>query len=301
MNANSIKDRLKNLAKQDGSTMQEKLVTYAIERTIYRLSISPYKERFTLKGGIFLYALFDKHFSRVTRDIDLLGQYISNDINEILNVFREIFSITCDDALMFDLNSLSVDSITEFKEYHGVNVNIIAYLDRTRIPVSIDVGFGDVVYPNRIQMDFPSLLSMEEANVYAYSIYSAIAEKFEAIVSLGLANSRYKDYYDIYVLASEFDFSGEHLKEAIVETFSHRNTGFNDMVIFEETFINDLLRERRWNAFIKKKKAMINVTFKETMSIVVILLEPIVNSINNDTKFVLNRDSSNKKWKCLVN
>lgn len=299
INANSIKDRLKNLAKQDGSTMQEKLVTYAIERTIYRLSISPYNERFTLKGGIFLYALFDKQFSRVTRDIDLLGQYISNDINEISNVFREIFSISCDDALMFDLNSLSVDSITEFKEYHGVNVNIIAFLDRTKIPVSIDVGFGDIVYPNRIKMEFPSLLSMEEPIVYAYSLYSAIAEKFEAIVSLGYINSRYKDYYDIYVLASEFNLSGELLKEAVVETFSHRNTGFKDMVVFEKTFINDSLRESRWNAFIKKKKAMINLTFKETMSTIEILLEPIVDSINNNTEFLLNWDSLNKKWKQL--
>ena len=297
INANSIKDRLKNLAKQDGSTMQEKLVTYAIERTIYRLSISPYNERFTLKGGIFLYALFDKQFSRVTRDIDLLGQYISNDINEISNVFREIFSISCDDALMFDLNSLSVDSITEFKEYHGVNVNIIAFLDRTKIPVSIDVGFGDIVYPNRIKMEFPSLLSMEEPIVYAYSLYSAIAEKFEAIVSLGYINSRYKDYYDIYVLASEFNLSGELLKEAVVETFSHRNTGFKDMVVFEKTFINDSLRESRWNAFIKKKKAMINLTFKETVSTIEILLEPIVDSINNNTEFLLNWDSLNKKWK----
>lgn len=297
INANSIKDRLKNLAKQDGSTMQEKLVTYAIERTIYRLSISPYNERFTLKGGIFLYALFDKQFSRVTRDIDLLGQYISNDINEISNVFREIFSISCDDALMFDLNSLSVDSSTEFKEYHGVNVNIIAFLDRTKIPVSIDVGFGDIVYPNRIKMEFPSLLSMEEPIVYAYSLYSAIAEKFEAIVSLGYINSRYKDYYDIYVLASEFNLSGELLKEAVVETFSHRNTGFKDMVVFEKTFINDSLRESRWNAFIKKKKAMINLTFKETMTTIEILLEPIVDSINNNTEFLLNWDSLNKKWK----
>ncbi len=277
--------------------MQEKLVTYAIERTIYRLSISPYNERFTLKGGIFLYVLFDKQFSRVTRDIDLLGQYISNDINEISNVFREIFSISCDDALMFDLNSLSVDSITEFKEYHGVNVNIIAFLDRTKIPVSIDVGFGDIVYPNRIKMEFPSLLSMEEPIVYAYSLYSAIAEKFEAIVSLGYINSRYKDYYDIYVLASEFNLSGELLKEAVVETFSHRNTGFKDMVVFEKTFINDSLRESRWNAFIKKKKAMINLTFKETMSTIEILLEPIVDSINNNTEFLLNWDSLNKKWK----
>lgn len=176
-------------------------------------------------------------------------------------------------------------------------MSIIAFLDRTKIPVSIDVGFGDIVYPNRIKMEFPSLLSMEEPIVYAYSLYSAIAEKFEAIVSLGYINSRYKDYYDIYVLASEFNLSGELLKEAVVETFSHRNTGFKDMVVFEKTFINDSLRESRWNAFIKKKKAMINLTFKETMSTIEILLEPIVDSINNNTEFLLNWDSLNKKWK----
>lgn len=130
-------------------------------------------------------------------DIDLLAQRISNDAETMKKVFHDIFSIECDDALIFDLDSLDVINITEFKDYHGVNVSIMGYLDRTRVPVSVDIGFGDVVYPGRMRMNFPVLLNMEAPEVYAYSIYSVIAEKFEAFVSLGLANGRYKDFHDI--------------------------------------------------------------------------------------------------------
>ena len=178
MNAESVKARLKNLAVKDGGTMQDKLITYALERSIYRLSVSKYVDRFTLKGGIFLYALFDKQFARATMDIDLLAQRISDDVEKMQEVFEDIFSIEYDDALRYDLDSLDVHSITEFKEYHGVNVSINAYLDRTKIPVSIDIGFGDVVYPERMQMEFPVLLNMDEPKVFTYSLYSVIAEKF---------------------------------------------------------------------------------------------------------------------------
>ena len=216
ISAISVKDRLKNQAKADGRTMQDELVTYGLERTIYRLCVSKYAERFTLKGGIFLYALFDGNFARATMDIDLLAQQISNDAEEMKRVFRDIFSIECEDALRFDLDSLEVINITEFKEYHGVNVSIMGYLDRTKIPVSIDIGFGDVIYPERMQMDFPVLLDMEIPKVYAYSIYSVIAEKFEAFVSLGLANGRYKDFYDIYVLSANYELDGNELKNAVI-------------------------------------------------------------------------------------
>ena len=132
--------------------MQEALTAYGLERTIYRLSISEYAERFTLKGGIFLYALFDGEFARATRDIDLLAGNMSNDVENMKRVFADIFSIQCDDALRYDLNTLEVQNITEFKEYHGVNVSIMAYLDRTRVPISVDIGFGDVIYPKRVSL-----------------------------------------------------------------------------------------------------------------------------------------------------
>lgn len=201
----SVKDRLKNQAVASGKTFQEALTAYGLERTIYRLSVSEYVERFTLKGGVFLYALFEGEFARATRDIDLLARNMPNNVENMKKVFENIFSIECDDALRYDLDTLEVIDITEFKEYHGVNVFIVAYLDRTKVLVSTDIGFGDVVYPDRVKMEFPVLLDMDVPKIYAYSISSVISEKFEAIVSLGDANSRYKDFYDIYILADRYD------------------------------------------------------------------------------------------------
>ena len=296
ISARSVKDRLKNQAKEDGRTMQDELVTYGLERTIYRLSISEYAERFTLKGGIFLYALFDGNFARATMDIDLLAQHISNDAEEMKNVFKNIFSIECDDALCFDLDSLNVIDITEFKEYHGVNVSITAYLDRTKVPVSIDIGFGDIVYPERMKMNFPVLLDMEAPEVYAYSISSVIAEKFEAFVSLGLANGRYKDFYDIYVLSENYDLDGEELRNAIKETFAHRGTSFDDIVAFEPEFTEDTVRKNRWNSFIKKKKAMVKVDFVEVIVQSKRLLMPIAESIKENEDFRLKWSHNKKDW-----
>lgn len=188
ISAISVKDRLKNQAVASGKTFQEALTAYGLERTVCRLSVSEYVERFTLKGGIFLYALFEGEFARATRDIDLLARNMPNNVEDMKKVFANIFSIECDDALRYDLDTLEVIDITEFKEYHGVNVSVMAYLDRTKVPVSIDIGFGDVIYPDRVKMEFPVLLDMEVPEIYAYSISSVISEKFEAIVSLGDAN-----------------------------------------------------------------------------------------------------------------
>lgn len=295
-NAISVKDRLKKQAIEDGKTMQDKLVTFGLERTIYRLSVSKYADRFTLKGGIFLYALFDGEYARATMDIDLLAQQIPNDAEEMKKVFREIFTIEYDDALRFDLNTLEVINITEFKEYHGVNVSIMGYLDRTKVPVSIDIGFGDVVYPERMQMEFPVLLDMAVPEVYAYSVYSVMAEKFEVFVSLGLANGRYKDFYDIYILADRYDLDGMELKKAIVETFTHRDTNFNDIAAFEKGFTEDTTRQRRWRTFIKKKKALVEVEFEEVIQLLKKLLTPIVGAIYKNEEFEQKWNKETKSW-----
>lgn len=291
MNADSVKARLKNLAVKEGGTMQDKLVTYALERSIYRISVSRYAERFTLKGGIFLYALFDRQFARATMDIDLLAQRLSADAEKMKSVFNDIFSIDYDDALRYDLESLDVHNITEFKEYHGVNISVNAYLDRTRIPVSIDICFGDTIYPDRILMDFPVLLDMDKPQIFAYSLYSVIAEKFEAFTSLGLINSRYKDFYDIYILAKSYDLSGLELQKAIQATFSHRGTVFDDIVAFEDGFTEDVVRRNRWKSFIKKKKAIENVSFEGVVALVKSLLHPVVDAIRSGSKY-------DKKWSC---
>jgi len=294
MNVASIKDRLNNISKKTGREFQDLLIAYGLERTIYRISISKYKERFVLKGGIFLYALSDGDYSRVTVDIDLLAQHISNDIDNMGEIFSEIFSIECDDVLRFDIDSLKVKSITEFKEYHGVNVSINAYLDKTLIPITIDIGFNDVIYPEKVEMDFPVLLNNETPRIYAYSIYTAIAEKFEAFVSLGLANSRYKDFYDIYTLAKTYNLDGNTLKNAIVETFNHRKTTFDNIVAFNDDFINNPINVQRWNSFNKKKKVLNIVSFQDTIDLIKVLFIPIIESIINDKEF-------DKKWSKDIN
>lgn len=292
----SIKDRLKNQAIASGKTFQEVLMMYGLERTVYRLSVSKYVERFTLKGGTFLYALFEGEFARVTRDIDLLARNMPNNVEDMKKVFENIFSIEYDDALRYDLNTLEVRGITEFKEYHGVNVFIMAYLDRTKVPVSIDIGFGDYIYPDRVKMEFPVLLDMEVPEIFAYSISSVISEKFEAIVSLGDANSRYKDFYDIYILADRYDLDGKELKKAIRETFEHRGTGFDDIFAFTDDFLRSEIHQNRWNAFLKKK-TLVNAELEDVIELLKTLLLPIVESITGNIEYSAKWDHKYRNWK----
>ena len=276
----SIKDRLKNKSRETGRTLQELFTLYGLERTIYRLSVSPYKENFVLKGGIFLYALYQGDYPRSTTDIDLLAQRISNAEANMKAVFTIILSQKVDDPLRFDLDTLSVTPITEFKEYHGVNVSVTAYLDRTKIPISIDIGFNDLIYPEKTEMEFPITLEDNSVpRIFAYSLYSSVAEKFEAIVSLGYDNSRFKDFYDLYVLATRNDFDGKTLSEAVRETFDHRKTGLTDIAAFETGFATDPLRQSRWKAFTKKKQAMISVSLEETIQIIQSFLTPVITFI----------------------
>jgi predicted nucleotidyltransferase component of viral defense system len=282
VNAESVKTKLKNLAEITGKTFQEELIYYGLERTIYRLSISEYADRFVLKGGIFLYALFNGEFVRATSDIDLLAERISNDTKAIRQTFREIFSIEADDALTFDLSTLDVHKITELKEYHGVNVSIMGFLDRTRVPVSIDIGFGDVIFPSKVNMEFPVLLNMDAPKIFAYSVSSVIAEKLEAIVSLGFLNSRYKDFYDIYILAGQYEIREVTLAESITETFKKRGTGFENIIAFTDEFFDDQIHKKRWEAFIKKKRAMVQVELSDTIERIRKLAIPVIEDIRKE-------------------
>lgn len=293
-NAASVKNRLKNRSKELNKTLQELLVIYGLERTIYRLSISRFRDNFTLKGGIFLYSVFDGSFIRATTDIDLLAHKISNEIDDMKAVFAEIFSIETDDPLRFDPGTLDAKAITEFKDYHGVNISIMAFLDRTRIPVSIDIGFGDVIYPDRVEIDFPVVLNDENPHIYAYTLYSSAAEKFEAMVSLAYDNSRYKDFYDLYILASTHDFNGEELAEAIRETFENRHSSLSEIVAFKAGFTNDPIRQARWKSFVKKKRALLPVTFEDTIILIRKFMEPAADAVRSGRKFDKNWNHKNQ-------
>ena len=295
MNADSIKAKLKNFAVSSGCTFQDALVYYGLERTIYRISVSPYASHFVLKGGIFLYAIFDRKYERATTDVDLLARRISNSAEEMKSVFREIFAQDVDDALVFDLDSITAEDITEFKEYHGLHISAVAYLDRTRIPIGIDIGFGDVIYPDAVEMEFPVILDMEAPKVNAYSLESSIAEKLEAIVKNGFPNSRYKDFYDIYVLSERYAFSYEKLHNAVTETFENRKTPMTmDTAAFSEEFLGDPMHQTRWNSFLKKKKAMIPVSMSDAMTQIKTFVAPLLTQTKAP---VTEWDPSAEFWK----
>ncbi len=262
-----------------------------------------WKERYTdcqsqstKKGGIFLYALYEGSYARATTDIDFLAQRISNDTEKIKQVFAEIFSVEADDPLRFDIETLNVKPIAEMTKYHGVNFSIIAYLDRTSINVSIDIGFGDVIFPDKVEMNFPVVLSDESPQVYAYSLCSTVTEKFEAIVSLAYDNSRFKDYYDIYVLSTTQDFDGKELLEAVRETFENRHTSIAEIVAFEDGFADDPLRQTRWKTFVKKKKAMMPVSLEDTIKVLQQLMEPVADAIIHNEEFEDRWSHDEQKW-----
>lgn len=294
--ASSIKAKIKYRANKEKRNVQDMFILYVLERILYRLSISPYKNKFILKGGCLLYGLFNEQYSRTTTDIDLLGYRISNDSEHMKKVFAEILSTECDDAIRFDISTLAARDITEFKEYHGVNISTVAYLDRTRIPINIDIGYNDIIYPGKEKMEYPTLLDDESPILNVYSKESIIAEKFEAIVSLGVVNSRYKDFYDIYTMANRFDFSGEDLKQALIETFNHRKTSLDKIVVFEKGFADDAYRKGRWVGFIKTKRAETSLTLNDTIQFIKLFLDPIISAINNNENFAMRWDHSNTIW-----
>ena len=219
--------------------------------------------------------------SRATTDVDLLAIHISNSAEKMKAVFRDIFAQDEDDALIYDIDSISAEDITEFKEYHGQHISAVAYLDRTRIPIGIDIGFGDVIYPDAVEMDFPVILDVEAPRVKAYSLESSIAEKLEAIVKNSFLNSRYKDFYDIYVLSKKYSFNYEELHNAVTETFTNRGTTMTmDTAAFSDEFLGDTMHQARWNAFLKKKKALIPVSINDAMIRIKTFVTPLLTQTN---------------------
>ncbi|BBB08496.1 hypothetical protein SPYCW_1512 [Sphingopyxis sp. EG6] len=196
--AKSVKDRLLNIARQEGRVFDVLLVRFALERLLYRLSVSQHRERFVLKGGM-LVTVWVEDDNRVTRDADFLG-HGDPDPERLAADFREIMAIESDDGLVFDLDALAATAIREEMEYGGTRLKTSAYLEKTRIPVTIDIGFGDAMADATQQLDYPTLLDLPAPSVRAYPPATVIAEKFQAMVALGVLNGRMKDYYDLWAI-----------------------------------------------------------------------------------------------------
>jgi predicted nucleotidyltransferase component of viral defense system len=233
----SVKARLKNIARNQGKTFNLILQLYMQERLLYRLSISRYNKNFILKGGLLLFSM-SGFKGRPTRDIDFLALEISNDMENIKRVFKKICSIEFEDGIKFDSNNISVELIMKRADYRGIRLRIIGYLGKAKEMLWVDVGFNDVALPGIIKANYPVLLEMDYPRVNIYSLEFVVAEKFEAIISLGELNSRMKDFYDIYILLSAKKLNKDLLKEAIESTFKQRGTDIKKVnQVFNNEFI----------------------------------------------------------------
>ena len=278
--AASVHQRLLNKAKESSRPFNELLQYFAIERFIYRLSKSPYADRFILKGALML-SVWCGPASRPTMDIDLLGK-IDNRLEVISAAIKDACLMDVEaDGISFNAETVEAVRITEDAEYEGVRIRVHGSLGNARVSVQIDIGFGDVIIPNPRTVSYPAILDFPAPELKGYTMESTIAEKFQAMVKLGVLNSRMKDFYDIWVLSRTFDFKGKILAEAVEKTFEKRNTPVNmNTAIFDPSFGKDGNKNVQWQGFIRKTK-LINApkSFEQVIAVVTLFLEPLAASI----------------------
>ncbi len=248
----SVHARLANQARAGGRPFQELLQYYGLERFLYRLSKSEYRERFILKGALLL-RVWDAPMTRPTRDIDLLG-YTDNSIDSLEDIVRAICALKVeDDGLSFDPQHVRGERIKEDADYEGVRIKFTGLLERAKIPMQLDIAFGDVVFPAIEESAYPSLLGYPAPMLRMYPREAVVAEKFQAMVYLGTINSRMKDFYDVWLLSRRFDFDGPTLGEAMSRTFVNRETKIDpDPVCFRSEFFEANRAATQWQAFLKK-------------------------------------------------
>lgn len=262
----SVRNRLLNIRNSEpGVQYMQILIRYIQERLLYRLSMSMYRDNFCLKGSALLFA-YEKFKARPTKDIDFSGNRISRDKEIIKGAFQEICSIECpEDAIVFDCGNddIIVEDITLDKEYNGVSVFVTAHLGSAAIPFSIDVGFGDIIIPGPQELDYPLILDdMPAVNINACSLETIVAEKFQTMIDRAVANSRMKDFFDVYTIISSGQLNSEILSEAIISVFKNRGTVYyENHPLFNGEFKNDPVKQIQWNSFLKKIK------FNETLSL----------------------------------
>lgn len=247
----SVRARLLTLAREKGQAFDLLLTRYATERLLYRLSTTPHRDRFVLKGAMLMTTWFDDPH-RPTRDVDFLG-YGDPAPEPMLAVFREICAIEENDGIIFDVDALRVELIREELEYGGLRLRTTARLAGARITIVIDIGFGDAIEPGVEEISLPVLLDLPAPRLRAYARETVIAEKFQAMVALGLANSRMKDYYDIWMLSRNYAFDGERLSRALAATFERRGTAVPEEVpdALTQAFATDATKQRQWGAFMR--------------------------------------------------
>lgn len=278
--AESIRARLLKLAKERKEDFDFVLRNFVMQRLLYRLSVSEYKDQFLLKGAL-LFWVWNKEFHRPTVDIDLLG-FGAYDVEALVGMFKGICKIADQDGLEFDIDSIKGFEIKEDAKYQGVRLIGFTYLTKAKIRFQVDIGFGDAVTPAPTTALLSTFLNFPEPEIWIYPVYTVIAEKFQAMVDLDLANSRIKDFYDIWVIAGQVELDGEILAEAIQATFVQRNTETNQkpLNIFTDTFKNDEGKQIQWKSFLKKNRLLSDFSFFELMNRLEEFLLPVYESFD---------------------
>lgn len=247
--AASVKARLLHVAREERQPFDVVLVRFALERLLYRLSISPLRDQFILKGGL-LVGLWLEDSNRVTRDADFLA-FGDASAGRLIADFTAIMDIEVADGLAFDTEALTAKPIRETTEYGGMRLSTTAYLDRTRIPITIDLGFGDAVAEPATASIFPTLLDFPDSEIRIYPPAAVIAEKFQAMVALGIANGRMKDFYDLWAIPRACAIEPDALDAAIAATFDRRGTPIppDRPPGLSAAMAEDRAKQRQWDAY----------------------------------------------------
>lgn len=266
----SIKARLLNASDHNNRIYQQLLVRYMQESFLRRLSMSPYCRKFILKGGALLYA-YDEFLPRPTLDIDFMGTGISNDKPSIIAAFKEISNIDAEeDGVVFISDNVEASDIAVEKKYPGVRIIIEAHLDTVVKELTFDIGFGDIIKPRPVSMEYPVIISeMNAPKLIAYSLETVVAEKFQTMIDRGEANSRMKDYFDLYRIILKHKFDEEDLMSAIRATFENRKTEYTpNHQLFSDGFANNPLVVQRWNNYRSKLEDIREVGFDTVLDVI---------------------------------
>lgn len=270
----SVRDRLLRLARDRGEDFQLVLLRYANERLLYRLAKSKHGSRFVLKGAA-LFTLWTGTPHRATRDLDLLGFGEATE-SHILAVFKDVLAtLVEDDGVRFDASTLEVGQIREGQEYGGIRAEILARIASAQVRLQVDIGFGDAITPAAVEIEFPALLDFQAPRLHAYPRETVVAEKMEAMVQLGMANSRMKDFYDVALLSRIFEFDGEILARAIRATFDRRKTPIPAAlpVALTSEFAEDASKKGQWSGFVRKSGAQDAGTLADVIASIVMFVE----------------------------
>ncbi len=268
---------LAQMEKKDFNALQKR---YLQERFLYRLSISKFKQNFILKGGLLLITI-DLPSSRPTMDIDFLAKNISRDATALKGIMKEICEIPLNDGILFDTDSISTEEIDKDGDYNGVRVKVTALMGTRKTLVSLDLGFNDKVIPTPREISFPTILEEEAPQLNAYCLETIIAEKFEAMTKLALANSRMKDFYDVYKIFTTHQIDLSTLKESLQATFGQRKTKITkNPVVFTRAFYADPNKQIQWQAFLTKHNILDTPTdLQSVVKLIKSNLQPILAEI----------------------